>query len=535
MKISTNIINKNQYYTVSKKRENASNCNASKNEYNQIPSFSSNYYLSFKGGDSLNLGQTMRNFYEAEILNDEQIVPNRIKKAANFVIEAGNPKKLTLVDIHKHVYEDILYCDSLDEVKEKYPEFKDVLSMDEVETRSDSFISDVKNGKCKIFTPDEDLSLQLLKLYWAEAYSLNDLKNYANGQRQLAPVLVKLNIPRVHRQYGQILKLSEPEYNERFVETLKLKQMENFEKNNGHIYIPRGVVSAEEGMKICEALIDYYAENPGRIYLQSTRLKEFYKNNHEAASFLKEVLYDAWRLGSSKNVKSSMQNYFRAKHFVPPSEKELADVKNLGSKKRLILQDFWDNTPTARKHFGKSLKSALNRLIKIKRAQKETLVLDNALPAYPKKISDKIKQWVELSGYDPDIVVLNLSLSLSEANQKLMNKSMGARLVSEYFNKNPLMSDVYADSLSYAISELKQYLAYNRTQNGDAAIRKIENAARGKTFMYTNELISLYLDLINFFIKTNNITGTAKLVSAFENSYDKVILMRQQSGLPIPD
>ena len=493
------------------------------------------FYLSFKGGNSLNLAQTMRNMYEAEILNDEKVVPDRIKKAANFVVEAGNPNKLTLVDVHKHVYEDLLYCETLDEVKEKYPEFSDVLSMNDVESRSDSFISDVKNGKCEIFSPDEDLSLQLLKLYWGEAYSLNDLKNYASGQRQLAPVLVKLNIPRVHRQYGQILKLSDPQYNERFVETLRLKQTERFEKNNGHIYIPRGVVSSEECLKICESLIGYYAKNPSRIYLQSMRVKEFYKNNPQAASFLKEVLFDAWRLGSSKNVKTSMSNYFVKNQTTPPSEKELADVNNLGAQKRLILQDFWDNTPDARKHFSKSLISALKRLKKIKLAEKEALVIDNSLPAYPKKIADKIREWVEKKGYDPDSLILSMSVSTGEVNQNILNKSMGARLVTEYFNKNPLMSDIYADSLSYAISELKQYLTYNKSQSGDMAIRKIENVARGKTYLYTNELVSLYLDLINFLIKTNNIDGTAKLVSVLENCYDDIIQNRKRDGLPVPN
>lgn len=545
MKIYTSIVNKISYSNnnCNQNKKAAIDTGISSKNYQSFPLLSPNYFLSFKGGASSSLNQTMANFYEAEILEDRTIVPKKVRKAADFVIAGGNPNNLKLVDLHKHVYEDILYCETLDEVKSKYSEFKDVLSANEVDARSDSFISDVKNGKCEIFSPDEDLSLQLLKLYWGEAYSLNDLKNHVNGQRQLAPIMVKLNIPRVHRQYGQMLKLSDPEYNERFIETLKLKQMERFEKNNGHIYIPRGVVTPEQRVKICEALIEYYAKNPGRIYLQSMRLHEFYKNNPEAAKFLNEVIFDAWRLGSSKSVKSSMVKYFDSQRskggknskLTAPSDKELADVKNLGSQKRLIMQDFWDATPAARKQFGTSLKCSLSRIKKIQAAARDVFVIDNSLPAYPKKMADMMKDWVEKKGYDPDSLILTISISNGDVNKNVMNKSMGARLVTEYFDKNPLMSDIYADSLSYAISELKQYLTMQKTKSGDIAVRKIESAARGRSYMYTNELVSLYLDLVQFLIKSHNIDGITKLVSVFDRSYDDVIKMRKKSGYPVPN
>ena len=500
------------------------------------PFLSSNYYLSFKGGDSLNLLQTMNNFYEAEALNDKKIVPDRVKEAAQFVVEAGNPQELTLIDVHKYVYSDLLHAETLDEVAEKFPEFSDVKSMHDVDSRTDSLISDVKAGKCEIFSQEEDLALQLLKLYWAEGYSLNDLEKYTNGKKNMGYIMKKLNIPRVDKHYGIVLKLSDKEYNERFAETLKLKSVERYESNSGHIYIPRGPLSREQKDKISKSLADYYVKNPERVYLQSLRQREFYKNNPDMASLFREVLFDAWRLGSSKPVKAAMSKFFTDKKFALPSDKSLSDVNGLGAKKRLLMQEFWDKNPDAKKQFSRSMQSAWSRVHKIRKAKEDCMVIDNSfLPAYPKKIAESMKNWVVKRGYDEDSIIVTLSVTVGDFNQNLANKSMGAKLVTEYFEKNPIMSDIYADSLIYSLGELRQYLSLQRSTSGDIAIKKIENAVKGKSFMSVNELVCLYLDVIRFLLSSENVEALTKLVHVLENCYDEVILMRKKYGYPVPN
>lgn len=537
MKIYQSIVNSIKLNNAinSKNEKNLNNCQNNYSNNLSTPRLSSNYYLSFKGGNSLNLEQTMLNFQEAEITNGKSIVPERIREATNYVMEAGNPNNLTLIDIHKEVYENILHAETLDEVKQKYPEFKDVYSVNDIDARRDSLIADVKAGRCEIFSPDEDLALQLIKLYWAEAYSLSDLEKYANGKKNMGYIMKKLNIPRFDPHYGLVLKLSDKEYNDRFAETLKLKLAERQEKVTGHVYIPRGNLSIEQKEKISQSLIEYYANNPDRIYLQSIRQREFYKNNPEMAELFKQVLFDAWRLGSSKPVREAMKNHFKKNRTLAPTEKELSNIKQLGAKNRLLMQEFWDKNPQAKKQFSRSLKSAWTRSKKIIEAKSTTIACDNALPAYPKKLADNIKAWAIQKGYDPNTLILNLSLTLNETNQNILNKSMGAKLVSEYFYNNELMSNIYADSLSYALGELKGYLITHKSTSGDAVIRKIENTAKGRTYLHTNELVSLYIDVVQVLLRAGNTDGLAKLVYVLENCYDDIISLRKASGQPIPN
>ena len=559
--VSTIKINNNQTLAHKQKQDMGV---VSEVNYQSVPFLGSGYYVGFKGNQnaSLNLEQTMDRLYEAEALKGEKIIPERIREATDFVLEGGNPNKLALIDVHKQIYEDVLYSDSLDEVKKKYPEFDDVISINDIEKRKKSFISDIKSGENKLFSPDEDFALQLLKLYWAEAYSISDIEKYIDAKTNAYELLKDLNIPRRHPHYALRLKLSDSEYNERFIETLKLRHAQRIEKETGGVYIPRGALSSETKMKISEGLLEYYSKNPERIYLQSARQREFFSNNPEIAGLFREVLFDAWRLSSSKPVKASMKSFYEKKRFeqrkqqqaaerfsklrgqnnmlriqkeiVIPTDKELSDVKRLGSTQRNLMQEFWDNNPDAKRLFGRSLQCAWNRVKKVKAAESNLLVLENGLPAYPKKLADRMRAWTIAKGYDADSIKLNMCISVGNFNKGIANKSMGAKLVTEYFAENPMMSDIYADSLAYALGELKQYLVSHRSNGGDATIQKIETAAKGRTFLYLNELSCLYLDVVQLLIKNGNVDALTKLIISLEASYDEVIKWRKSSGMELP-
>ena len=129
--VSTIKINNNQTLAHKQKQDMGV---VSEVNYQSVPFLGSGYYVGFKGyqNASLNLEQTMDRLYEAEALKGEKIIPERIREATDFVLEGGNPNNLALIDVHKQIYEDVLYSDSLDEVKKKYPEFDDVISINDI-------------------------------------------------------------------------------------------------------------------------------------------------------------------------------------------------------------------------------------------------------------------------------------------------------------------------------------------------------------------------------------------------------------------
>ena len=152
------------------------------NSYNSLPQTQQNLpaafqYLAFTGGYSLNLEKTIERL---DILAQKKsnLYPPNIREWAGMILEEGNKNGETLIDIHKKFYSSLKDCFSLKEVKEKFHEFKDVLSDSEVKFSKDSLFESIKKGETEFFDSEEDLSLQILKLYWGEGFSLNDLKKY---------------------------------------------------------------------------------------------------------------------------------------------------------------------------------------------------------------------------------------------------------------------------------------------------------------------------------------------------------------------
>ena len=133
-------------------------------------------YLAFTGGYSLNLSQTIKQLDKLSEKNSS-IYPPNIREWAGMILEEGNKTKETLISIHKKYFAKLKECFSLDEIKSKFPEFKDVISSDNAKVSKGSFLDKFQKGELEFFDNDEDLSVQLIKLYWGEGFSLNDLKN----------------------------------------------------------------------------------------------------------------------------------------------------------------------------------------------------------------------------------------------------------------------------------------------------------------------------------------------------------------------
>ena len=208
MKISA--INQNSF-----KVQN-SNLNKSKKQTFSIqkealPMPTSAHYLSFCAGYTINLNETFEHLKEEDY-------PCDIQEMVLAEIENKNPNNKTLCDIHFEKYKGILDCYSLDELKEKYPEFENVVSAYDVIAKDNSFVSKFQNNELELFSNDEDLTLQLIKLYWGQGFSLTDLSNYiakhdknGKGINLYYAMKNKLNIPFMNSRYANVLKLSNKE------------------------------------------------------------------------------------------------------------------------------------------------------------------------------------------------------------------------------------------------------------------------------------------------------------------------------------
>ena len=243
--------------------------------------FNPAYCVSFSGA-CVDLSKAMKTLKATEILKEDIRLPNRVEDLANSILRKGNTQNLTLIDVHKQAYFDIMYAKSLEEVRARFPEFSKVLSVVELEQKpqNGSFLREILDGKNEYFNKDNDITLQLMKMYWGEGFSLSDLeKQMGIKSSTFSSVMRILNIPLRNKHYASVLKHSDPEASKRIAAMTAATKNANFEKANGYVSIPKGHLPVEMSYKILDSLFEYYEKDPIRIYEQPKIVKNFYKDN----------------------------------------------------------------------------------------------------------------------------------------------------------------------------------------------------------------------------------------------------------------
>lgn len=353
-------------------------------------------YLAFTGGYSLDLASTIKNL-DKLAQKKSDVYPPQIREWAGIILEEGNKSKETLINIHKKFYESLKDCFTLEEAKQKFPEFKDVIPAENVKTQEGSFIDDFQKGKLEYFDTDEDLSLQLLKLYWGEGFSINDLRRYSGG-KSLSHTLNKLNIPTVDRTYGHILKLSDPEYNERLTREMTEKRLAALdrkaqEQDHEPVFIKRGPLSAEHKKHISEGLQRYYEENPEAVYSLSERQRKFYEENPDKARILSRVATKAWYIFGADKIKAAMSAFMKRHNVKTFDTSKLETPLSLTKEENSVMKKFWAENEWARKSFSKNMKYAWKKI-----KEEQTVVYDMRL--VPVNFIKRMVEWGKKNGIE---------------------------------------------------------------------------------------------------------------------------------------
>lgn len=360
----------------------------------KLPVPSAAQILSFTGGYSLNLAETIKHLDKLASKKSD-VYPPQIREWAGIILEEGNKTKETLISVHKKFYESLKDCFTLDEAKKKFPEFKDVIPAENVKVHEGSFIDDFQKGKLEYFDNDEDLSLQLLKLYWGEGFSINDLRRYSDG-KNLSHTLNKLNIPTVDRTYGQLLKLSDPEYNERLTKEMTAKRLAALdrkaqESSGEPVYIKRGPLSAEHKKHISEGLQKYYEQNPEAVYNLSERQRKFYEENPDRAKLLSRVTTKAWYVFGADKIKAAMSAFMKKQGVKTFDTSKLETPLALTKEESSVMKKFWASHDWARKSFSKNMTYAWKKV-----KEEQTIVYDVRLA--PQNFIKRMVKWAEEQG-----------------------------------------------------------------------------------------------------------------------------------------
>lgn len=129
------------------------------------------------------------------------------------VKELGDSTDFSLYDIHVEHYKDLLECETLDEAKEKYPEFSDVIDAKDIDLNSlgnRNYIIKIAKGEVPGININ-DLSLELLKKYYGGLHSIRKKEEFW-GLSSVDNVCKFLNIKIIDRKYIAIASMQTEEY-----------------------------------------------------------------------------------------------------------------------------------------------------------------------------------------------------------------------------------------------------------------------------------------------------------------------------------
>ena len=137
-------------------------------------------------------------------INEDDFPNKDILNAYKQVLLSGEDKKLS--QIHDEYYADLLSCETLEEAKERYPEFKDVIDAKDVKERHYlSILNSIERGEREGVSLD-DVSLKLLQAHYAKRISMFDKdKVYGISSGGLRSLYKQLNIPQI--KYLQAMSL----------------------------------------------------------------------------------------------------------------------------------------------------------------------------------------------------------------------------------------------------------------------------------------------------------------------------------------
>lgn len=497
----------------------------------QIPS--TLQYLAFTGGYSMDLGQTIRQLDKLAQKNSS-IYPPNIREWAGMIMEEGNKTKDTLISIHKKYFANLKNCFNLNEIKVKFPEFKEVISSGDIKASKGSFLDKFNRGELEFFDNDEDLSVQLIKLYWGEGFSLNDLKRYADGF-DLYHTMKRLNIPTASRDYGHVLKFSDPEYNERLTREMTEKRLAALDRKaqveeGEPVYIKRGPLSAEHKQKISEGLKKYYQENPEKIYDMSARQKEFYRLNPEKSEEISRVLNKAWNIFGADRIKAALSKFMKSKGvqtFNP--ENNPVDLPKEQSK---LLKQFWGANEWARKSFSKNMEYAWK---KVKEDMNKFYLIDIT----PEGFKKKFFQWAQeknlnLNHLDFNFKIYKYKHGLDSGNGEEISKYT-PKFIDEYSEKinidqSRLMANSYLLSLINLSKDLKNISKkHNVSQETQKTIELSRHLIKELLFEQGNglqrniksfdaaEIQDIYKSVLTLFFKLDN---AEQFIQLFKKNLD---------------
>lgn len=209
------------------------------------------------------------------------ILPERIRLAAQKLIAEGKDKGVSLLSIHKSIYEPILQCKTMDEVKNLYPEFRDVLPAVPIQKKS-------------VNSPGRTLKnfgLRVLQEYWGRLKTKDEIAKLLgmNNRTSLDFSLKKINFKGYETNYKTMLKASDAAGNKEITDKTKAWNKANPEiRQQLNKHAAQGCKTDKYRAAQAQRMFDYDKLHPERRQKISAFSQQMWDNCPEVKTALSD-------------------------------------------------------------------------------------------------------------------------------------------------------------------------------------------------------------------------------------------------------
>ena len=303
--------------------------------------------------DAITLRKTYKKLLAYEKDKGRELIPHSVRVRLEKAVNSG--EEITLEKIHSEVYAPLEGMTTIDEVREKFPEFKSLISYDEITEKFEEAQNLLKTKGVKygshafaglnllrrinsrdidfgVKTPDE-FTILLLKMYHRDSIAIEDIFSLLSEMSGEAVaynsrLFDMLNIPRNERMYAINLKYSNKD--------AYLKIASTF--------------TSFEGMS------KEYFENPAQIYNMTDYETSFWNANPERKEALMQILEVAYF--SDDKLIDEINIWLEDQGADFELDENNIDPTVFTKEQRGLLQKYWTDNESSAKEFSEKLKSA---------------------------------------------------------------------------------------------------------------------------------------------------------------------------------
>lgn len=252
--------------------------------------------------DSVFFGAHIKKTLRKEIENlGEENIPDPILEKAKEAIAQGNDEGVSLFNIHQEYYKDLENSQTLEEVKELYPEFCNVKQVSELAFNKsrNSTSNQIKLGEIKGLTP-ENTSLILLKYIYCGTAD-EGFKNLSRSSYE--KLKTTLDIPGVKKGYAAYLLSSRLNTDSTFRETASERMKK--QRRNEEFSKPVDKASSKRMYEL--------NKNPDVIARRAESISKMHKDPEYAAKRDKNINKGREKLNSSPELRAKQIEATRRK------------------------------------------------------------------------------------------------------------------------------------------------------------------------------------------------------------------------------